>query len=399
MYKIFFLLAILVASICTTQAQALLQVAPEEVGLDTHKLQRADSVIFRAVNNKEIPGAVLAVVRNGKMAYLKAYGNRQVYPTVIPMDVNTVFDMASCTKPMATAISTMILADKGLIRLQDNVDLYIPAFIHSNKNIEIINLLTHTSGLPAYAPETVIKKRYGTSNPTGFMQYIDSCKRDFNPGKSMEYSCLNFITLQHIIENVSGKSLREFAKENVFDVLGMTHTDFNPTGELLTDCAPTSRIKEGVVLKGIVHDPLAREFNCGISGNAGLFSNANDIAILVATLQNGGAWNGKSILSPSAVKTMTTIPDSLKMYGRTPGWDMASRYATCKGDSLGPNTYCHTGYTGTSIVIDPDNDISIILLTNRVHPTDKGSVVKLRASVANSVASAIMKGNSYLSNK
>ncbi len=399
MNKVLLFLAIFSCSLNTITSQTLPQTDPEQVGLDTHKLQQADAFIWQAISNKEIPGAVLAVVRSGKMAYLKAYGNRQVYPTVIPMDVNTVFDMASCTKPMATAISTMILADKGLINLQDNVDRYIPAFTHTSKNIEIINLLTHTSGLPAYAPETVIKKRYGTSNPTGFMQYIDSCKRDFNPGKSMEYSCLNFITLQHVIENVSGKSLRDFAKENIFDVLGMTHTDFNPSGELLADCAPTSRIKEGVVLKGIVHDPLAREFNCGISGNAGLFSNANDIAILVATLQNGGEWNGKSILNPSTVKAMRTVPDSLKSFGRTPGWDMASRYATCKGDSLGPNTYCHTGYTGTSIVIDPDNDISIILLTNRVHPIDKGSVVKLRASVANAVASAIVKGNSYLSNK
>jgi len=186
--------------------------------------------------------------------------------------------------------------------------------------------------------------------------------------------------------------LRDFAKQNIFDVLGMTHTDFNPTGDLLTDCAPTSKIKDGV-LTGIVHDPLARDFNAGISGNAGLFSNAEDIAILAATLQNGGEWHGKSILSPSAVKLMRSIPDSLKTFGRTLGWDMSSNYSSCKGNLLSPNAYCHTGYTGTSIVIDPDNDISIILLTNRVHPVDKGSVVKLRAAVANAVATSIKKEN------
>jgi CubicO group peptidase (beta-lactamase class C family) len=290
------------------------------------------------------------------------------------------------------------LYDRGLLRLQDDVNMYIPGFVYMiepnrKTNIRITNLLTHTSGLPSYAPETTIKKRYGSHNPTGFMQYIDSCKRDFEPGRGMEYSCLNFITLQHVIENISGESLRDFAKENIFNVLGMTHTDFNPTGEILECCAPTSKLKNGTVMKGIVHDPLAREFNGGISGNAGLFSDANDIGILVAALQNGGELNGNRILNPMTVKEMRSVPDSLKAFGRTLGWDMSSHYASCKGDSLGPNTYCHTGYTGTSIVIDPDNDISIILLTNRVHPFDKGSVVKLRKTVANAVAAAIKKEN------
>ena len=136
----------------------------------------------------------------------------------------------------------------------------------------------------------------------------------------------------------------------------------------------------------------------GISGNAGLFSNASDIAILVAALQNGGEWNGHRILHPITVNQMRTVPDSLKAFGRTLGWDLSSRYSSCKGDSLSPNTYCHTGYTGTSIVIDPDNDISIILLTNRVHPFDKGSVVKLRAMVSNAVAASIKKENSAVCN-
>lgn len=389
-------LSIFICTCFSVLAQPLAKVIPEEVGLDSHKLKNADEIIQLAIGNHEIPGAVLAVVRNGKMAYLKAYGNRQVFPTVVPMDVNTVFDMASCTKPLATAISAMILTERGLIHLQDNVNMYVPGFLSSinptmKANIRIINLMTHTSGLPSYAPEGTILKRYGSQNPNGFMQYIDSCKRDFAPGKGMEYSCLNFITLQHVIENVSKESLRNFAKENIFDVLGMTHTDFNPSGELLACCAPTSRLRGKAVLTGIVHDPLARLFNGGVSGNAGLFSDANDIGILVAAIQNGGEWNGKKILGPETVKLMRTVPDSLKTFGRTPGWDMSSVYSSCKGTLLGPNTYCHTGYTGTSVVIDPDNNISIILLTNRVHPIDKGSVVKLRKMVSNAVASAIMK--------
>lgn len=394
MKKTVLFLAIFIYAYSVVTAQPLVKATPEQVGLDARKLQSADDVIRSAINKKEIPGAVLAVVRHGKMAYLKAYGNKQVYPTVVPMDVNTIFDMASCTKPMATAISAMILKERGLIRLQDDVNTYIPAFLSTanpqkKTDIRILNLLTHTSGLPSYASETTIKKRYGSENPNGFMQYIDSCKRNFEPGKGVEYSCLNFITLQHVIENVSGESLRDFSKENIFDVLGMTHTDFNPTGDLLACCAPTSKLKGGNVLKGVVHDPLAREFNCGISGNAGLFSNADDIAILVAALQNGGEWNGKRILTPSTVKEMRSVPDMLKTFGRTLGWDMSSPYSGCKGNLLSPNAYCHTGYTGTSIVIDPDNDVSIILLTNRVHPVDAGSVVKLRALVANAVAASI----------
>jgi len=395
MNKARFFLAVLSCVCLAATAQHLEKTTPEAVGLDAQRLKNADQVIQLAIDKKEIPGAVLAVVRKGKMAYLKAYGNKQVFPTVEPMDVNTVFDLASCTKPLATAISAMILTERGSLRLQDNVNRYIPGFLPmlnpaTKTNIRVINLMTHTSGLPAYAPETALKKRYGSPNPVGFMNYIDSCKRDFEPGNKMEYSCLNFITLQHVIENVSGESLRDFAKQNIFDVLGMSHTDFNPTGETLERCAPTSKLK-GVMLKGVVHDPLARDLNGGVSGNAGLFSDANDIAVLVAALQNGGEWKGKRILSPSSVKAMRTLPDSLRKFGRTPGWDMSSVYATCKGDSLSPDTYCHTGYTGTSIVIDPDNDLSIILLTNRVHPVDKGSVVKLRAAVANAVAASMKK--------
>lgn len=390
MNKARFFLAVLSCLCMSAAAQHLEETTPEAVGLDARRLKNADQAIQLAIDKKEIPGAVLAVVRKGKMAYLKAYGNKQVFPTVEPMDVNTVFDLASCTKPLATAISAMILSERGALRLDDNVNRYIPAFIGATKNIRVINLMTHTSGLPAYAPETALKKRYGSPNPAGFMNYIDSCKRDFEPGNKMEYSCLNFITLQHVIENVSGESLKDFAKQNIFDVLGMSHTDFNPVGETLERCAPTSKLK-GVMLKGVVHDPLARDLNGGVSGNAGLFSDANDIAVLVAALQNGGEWKGKRILSPSSVKAMRTLPDSLRKFGRTPGWDMSSVYATCKGDSLSPDTYCHTGYTGTSIVIDPDNDLSIILLTNRVHPVDKGSVVKLRAAVANAVAASMKK--------
>ena len=398
-----------------TMAQSLQRVAPEQVGMDSRKLMYADEAIEEAIANKEIPGAVLAVVRNGKMAYLKAYGNKRIYPNTEPMTANTIFDMASCSKSMSTAICTMILAERGKIRLLDPVSRYIPGFKDwesedgkDKKVIRITDLLTHSSGLPPYAPAAELEKKYGSPNPTGLMEYIAGCKRDFKPQTDFQYSCLNFITLQHIIEAVSGQSLRDFARENIFNVLGMNHTDYLPcqrdkngqwvntaNSQLstldfqLTRVAPTQKQPNGQVLCGQVHDPLARILNGGISGNAGVFSCAEDIAILCAALQNGGEWNGRRILSPQGVKTMRTVPRSTAALGRSLGWDVFTAYASNSGDFFSPNTYGHTGYTGTSIVIDPDNDTSVILLINAVHPEDGHSVVRLRSLVANVVASSL----------
>ena len=236
------------------------------------------------------------------------------------------------------------------------------------------------------------------------MEYIATCPRDFRPQTDFQYSCLNYITLQHIIETVSGQSLRQFAKEHIFDVLGMTHTDYLPciqdkkgnwvnTEELpewASLIAPTEKQPNGQVLCGQVHDPLARIMNGGISGNAGVFSCAEDIAVLCAALQNGGEWNGRRILSPLGVKAMRTVPRATASLGRTLGWDCFTAYASNNGDFLSPNTYGHTGYTGTSIVIDPDTDTSVILLINAVHPEDGHGVVRLRSLVANAVAASII---------
>ena len=398
-----------------TMAQSLQRVAHEQVGMDSRKLMYADEAIEEAIANKEIPGAVLAVVRNGKMAYLKAYGNKRIYPNTEPMTANTIFDMASCSKSMSTAICTMILAERGKIRLLDPVSRYIPGFKDwesedgkDKKVIRITDLLTHSSGLPPYAPAAELEKKYGSPNPTGLMEYIAGCKRDFKPQTDFQYSCLNFITLQHIIEAVSGQSLRDFARENIFNVLGMNHTDYLPcqrdkNGQWvntansrlstldfqLTRVAPTEKQPNGQVLCGQVHDPPARILNGGISGNAGVFSCAEDIAILCAALQNGGEWNGRRILSPQGVKAMRTVPRSTAALGRSLGWDVFTAYASNSGDFFSPNTYGHTGYTGTSIVIDPDNDTSVILLINAVHPEDGHSVVRLRSLVANVVASSL----------
>ncbi len=354
-------------------------------GIDKRQLRYADNAILQSIENKEIPGAVLAVVHRDKLVYLKAYGNKQTYPEVVKMKTNTIFDLASLTKVVSTASSIMILTERGKIRLEDPVSLYIPDF---RDTIRIIHLLTHTSGLPPYAKVDSIKN-IQTENPDALVQHIATVLRNFGPGNGFQYSCLNYIILQQIVEKVSGQNLRDFAKQNIFDELGMKNTDYAPAEKKHKRIAPTSKQPDNQVLHGVVHDPLARKLKQGVSGNAGLFADAKDLAQFSMAMLNNGAIKGKRVLSPLAIRTMTAVPHEFLCYGRTPGWDMYSSYASNQGDLLGPNTYGHTGFTGTSIVIDPDNQIAIILLTNRVHPDNKGTVARLRGIVANTVAGAV----------
>jgi CubicO group peptidase (beta-lactamase class C family) len=412
----FILLSLLTVICVDAFPQSLQKVAPGEVGLDAKQLSYVDPVIEGAIKEGRAPGAVLAIVRHGKMAFLKAYGNRQVYPFRQPMTTNTVFDMASCSKSMSTAVCVMVLMERGLLRPSDPVNEYIPGFQSwsngkDSVTIRIVDLLTHTSGLPPYAPVQELKEKYGSPNPEKLMEYISTCKRDYCPETHFQYSCLNYITLQHVIENISHQSLRDFAAQNIFIPLGMNHTDYLPCkqdrrgrwvntdrprwikngeAEGVTPIAPTEKQPDGSVLLGQVHDPLARVMNGGISGNAGVFTSADDVAILCAALLNGGSWNEHRILHPLTVKMMTTVPKGLEAFGRTMGWDNSSPYCSPKGDMLSKDTYCHSGYTGTSIVVDPDNDLAIILLANGVHPVDKSNVIRLRAMVANVVAGSII---------
>jgi len=389
------LFVLLVILGCGVSFAQLKKVKPGKVGLDSKHLLYADSAINASVAKGEIPGAVLAVVKGDKLAYLKAYGNKEVYPNTVAMTTNTVFDLASVSKSVSTAVSTMILLERGQLRLKDNVSLYIPDFkpwtdsiSGQTRNIKIVDLLTHTSGLPSYAPVSKLKEQYPMPNPNGLMTYISDVERLNQPGETFRYSCLNFITLQHIIENISGMSLQEFARQNIFKPLKMKHTDYNPAGETLAWTAPTEKQADGSILKGRVHDPLANVLNDGISGNAGVFSNAEDLAILAAMLLNDGEVNGVRILSPLTVCAMRNVPYGYERFGRSLGWDVNSPYAS-DGDLFYISAYGHTGYTGTSITLDPATKTAVILLTNRVHPEDKGSVSRLREVVANIVAASI----------
>ena len=381
-----------------TSAQTLDVVAPEAVGLSGTRLANADRIIEQAIKDQTIPGAVLCVERHGKIGYLKAYGNKRVYPNTEKMTTNTVFDMASCSKAISTATCAMILIDRGQLRLLDRVDQYVPGFENwkdtitgETEAIRIINLMTHTSGLPPYAPVQDLKKKYGSPNPKAVVDWISHCRRLYAPEKGWTYSCCNYIMLQQVIEKITGQSIQQFAHDNIFAPLGMRYTDYRPTKELAALCAPTEKQADGKCLLGVVHDPLACTMMAGLSGNAGLFSSAEDVATYCAAILNGGELNGKRILSPLAVKCMTTVPRSLEQFGHTPGWGNSTPYSSNLGDLLSSQAFGHTGYTGTSIVMDPVNDVAIILLTNCVHPVDKGNVVRLRSLVANAVAGSILK--------
>ena len=228
MKKLFTLFLVVIFNFSSIYAQNLERVKAEDVGIDSKKIVKVDDIIENSIKKGEIPGAVLAVVKDGKMVYIKSYGNKSVYPKIEKMTDDVIFDLASVSKSVGTAIAVMQLIERGDIRLYDNVSMYIPGFkgyldIETNKEIDIkvVDLLTHSSGLPPYAPVQDIVKTHGSPSPNGLIEYISNCKRDFKPTTKFQYSCLNFVALQHIVQNVTGLTLMDYVTDNVFAVLGM----------------------------------------------------------------------------------------------------------------------------------------------------------------------------------
>ena len=370
--------------------------APESVGMSSSRLARVDKIIEEAIDREDFSGAVILVVRKGQTVWRKAFGQSQRIPEAAPMEVSKIFDMASITKPVATATSVMILVEQGRIRLWDKVTEFVPAFVpwtdedgKPGEDARVWHLLTHTSGLPPYTDAEDLKDKYGYPiTLESLVDHIAHLQKTNPPGEEFHYSCLGFITLSYIVKKVTGQTLAQFARQNIFEPLGMNHTFYTPADEFLSMCVPT-QVYHGVPLTGVVHDPLARLVG-GISGNAGLFSTADDLAVFARMLLDHGSFNGSRILSPLAVDRMTEIFRIVDFAGRGLGWDLESDYSTNQGDLFGPNAFGHTGYTGTSLVIDPDTETIVIFLTNRVHPDDKGDIAAIRSRVANVVAGAIL---------
>jgi len=389
-------LAILLAGVGCRQ-KTLPQSGAADVGMSKERLNRASVVIKEALARKDFPGAVLLVSRKGKVVLREAYGESQWVPEHKPMTADMIFDMASLTKPIATATSIMILAEQGKLSIYEKVKDYVPEFLpyldekgKPGEDVRLWHLLTHTSGLPAYTPADEVEKKYGRPCPVDTLViHIGQLKKEAPPGEKFTYSCLGYITLAYVVKKVTGKTIAEFAEQNIFHPLNMRHTFYNPPPRYLSLCVPTQVYDEKPLL-GIVHDPLAR-LQGGVSGNAGLFSTADDLAIFSQMLLGKGEFKGVRILSPLTVERMTTVYPKAAFAGRGLGWDISSTYASSAGDIFGPRSFGHTGYTGTSIWIDPETETVVVFLTNRVHPDDKGEIVMKRCRVANAVAGAVIE--------
>lgn len=396
----------LCAGIPVFAGNGLERACPESMGMDGGKLAKIDSVMNRAVADREFPGGVVAVVRADRIVYLKAFGYKALVPVKEVMTEDAIFDMASLSKCVGTTLSVMQLVEQGLVRLGDEARRYIPEFKpwtdpenpETEVHITIRDLLTHTSGLDAYIDVSDYMKNHPRSTPDSLMLFIATkAGRGFRPGTDTRYSCLNFITLQNILQRVTGQRLCDYAQANVFDRLGLQSTRYFPAGTVidagtLARIVPTEVQENGKPYRGEVHDPIANKLNLGNSGNAGVFSCAEDLAVVAAAMMNGGECNGRRVLSPLTVERMLTVPVGYPPeVERVLGWDH-SVYAGARGD-LFPDatTFNHTGYTGTSMSFDTRTRTAVIILTNRVHPRDVGSLTRTRTLVNNIVAASVIR--------
>jgi uncharacterized protein YbbC (DUF1343 family)/CubicO group peptidase (beta-lactamase class C family) len=355
---------------------------PDAVGLDPDCLFRIDKVANTAIAEGRTPGAVVLVLRDGRVAYRKAFGQRQVQPSAEAMTADTVFDLASLTKPVATATSVLLMIERGQLRLADPVSTHLSVFDRDDKRaITLEQLLLHTSGLPSGNP--VADYEGGIDKA---IQKIASIRLSAAPGERFRYSDLGFIVLGEVVRKVAGEPLDAFARKNVFAPLGMRDTTFRPGSDLAARAATTEKAGERW-LRGEVHDPRARKLG-GVAGHAGLFGTADDLALYAQMLLDGGIYQGKRILSPAAVRLMTAprrVPGGL----RALGWDVQTAYSSNRGELFGG--FGHTGFTGTSLWIDPPSRTAVVFLSNRVHPAGKGNVTRLRSQVATLAAAAIVE--------
>jgi uncharacterized protein YbbC (DUF1343 family)/CubicO group peptidase (beta-lactamase class C family) len=365
------------------------ETGPAALGFDPARLDRVTEAVRESVAKGEVPGAVVLVGRHGRIALAATVGNRAVVPAVEPMTRDTVFDLASLTKPVATATSVVKLVEDGKLRLDDRLGTLLPEFDNNGKgDITVEQLLRHRSGFIA-------------DNPIG--DYADGPEAAWKnladlglvhpPGAKFLYSDVNFLVLGRIVEKRSGKPLDAFAREAIFGPLGAGARYRRAGADAAKDVdaiAPTEPEGGGMV-RGVVHDPRARALG-GVAGHAGLFATADDLALYAQMLLNQGvAPNGTRLLKPETVRAMFDPGATPEGQRRGLGWDVGTGFSAPKGRRFGPNGAGHTGFTGTSLWIDRDTDTFVILLTSRLHPDGKGaSPTRLRREVATLVAEAIV---------
>ena len=365
-----------------------------KASFDATRMAWAERAIDDAIVNEDIPGAVLLVGLGDEVVYRKAFGNRALKPEKTPMAVDTVFDLASLTKGIATATSIMLLAERGRIGLNDRVSTHIPAFgAAGKKDITISQLLLHCGGL---TPDNS-RKDYTTGTRMDMLNRVFNLTPTCEPGTRFIYSDVGYIVLGELVRIVDGRPLDQFAREEIFEPLGMKDTGFKPGEAIRARCASTEQ-RDGHWMIGEVHDPRAYGLG-GVAGHAGLFSTADDLGRYCRMLLNGGTLDGKRVLSDMTVREMLRprcLPDGNR---RTYGFDVNTSYSSARGNLFDCElTFGHTGWTGTMFWVDPVHDCYAILLTNRVHPDGKGSAIDVRTRAMNVVAGAIAEvaGQRYL---
>lgn len=365
-------------------------VPPADVGLNAERLKEIDAIVQVGLDQKKMPGCVVLVGRREKVVLLKAYGNKRLEPKIEPMTTDTVFDLASLTKPIATATSIMILVDEGKLKLDEPLATYLPEFAAAGKeNVTVRQLLIHVSGL---IPDNSIKDY--DDGPEKALQRVFALKPLTPPGERFAYSDMNFVVLGELVKKLSGQSLRDYSREHIFQPLGMQETTYLPGEDLQQRAAPTQQ-RDGKWMQGEVHDPRAFKLG-GIAGHAGLFSTAEDLALYASMMLRRGERAGTRILSEDTWKLMTSpnkVParrtNGSEYEGlRGLGWDMKTGYSNNRGDTLSSAAFGHGGFTGTAIWIDPENDLFFIFLSNRVHPDGKGLVNPLIGKIGTAVGKA-----------
>ena len=354
-----------------------------------------DQVIEAAIAAKQTPGAVVLVGRGDLVLFEKAYGQRVVDPATEPMTLDTIFDLASLTKVVATTTAVVRLIEQGRVRLNDNVSSFVPGFERHGKNgITIRHLLTHVSGL---RPDVDLAEPW-----KGYEAAIELARQEVPtsaPGERFVYSDINFFLLGEVVARVSGMPLDQYVEREIFQPLGMADTEFNPLAAKRTRVAPTERCDvmaawpcntpSASPLRGVVHDPTARRMG-GVAGHAGLFGTARDLSRFARMLLGQGMLGGVRVLTPASVAKMTTAATPANMPSvRGLGWDIDTSFSSNRGELFPIGSYGHTGFTGTSIWIDPISRSYVIFLSSRLHPDGKGDVTPLRARVATLAAAAL----------
>lgn len=336
----------------------------------------------KEIEEEHIPGAVLSVSHQGETIVEEAVGFRTVFPEKTPMKLDTVFDLASLTKVVATLPAILKLMDEGEIRLDDPVTFFLPEFSQKGKDsITLRHLLTHTSGLPAHEP--YYKDGLSTEE---ILRSIYEQELESRPGTKVIYSDLGFITLYKVVEHVAGETYEAFLQKELFDPLEMFETGFNP--QFPNDRYAATEYDEKIndYKLGVVHDENS-ESMAGISGHAGLFSTVLDLKNFAIMIENGGVYKGKRILSESGIKLSRENYTVFDEQNRGLGWALKSPAWSSCGDYFSAESFGHTGFTGTSMWFDPTINLLVILLTNRVHFGRKPHILRLRPRLHNLIRS------------